>query len=423
MLKPTIEIIRTTELADEPIAIRVSELQAGSRYKVTAAMPDDTGRQWLSEAVFAADVHGVIDTSKQAPESGTYPGVDAGGLLWSMQLQMDTGELSYDNPNSIPYFMKMGLSPQTITVSLYESDHLLNQTTFATKYVSDHVQVEEINEGFVGKYFCPEQRSNLPAVIVVGGSGGGFFWSEQIAALLAARGIAAVAVAYFDFYGRYGLPRELTNIPLETFAECIRWLQSRKEIDESRIGAAGISKGGELVLLLGATFPDELKAVAAFAPSLYVLQGIRIVSSEKSSSWSYQGKPLDFLPYPDDYEAAMNFDKSKLRDIHNRAFENTEARKKSQIPVERMKCHLLLISGDKDELGTTSEMSAEAMQILQRESYPYETLHLRYPNGGHSFYIPNLPPVSLSPQVGLRDVAYAERDAWTKIMKFWQQYL
>ncbi|OBY80471.1 hypothetical protein BBG47_06300 [Paenibacillus sp. KS1] len=423
MLKPTIEMVRATELADEPIAIRVNGLQAGSRYKVAAAMPDDMERKWLSEAVFTADIHGAIDTSKQAPESGTYQGVDAGGVLWSMQLQMDTGELSYDNPNSIPYFMKMNISPQTITISLYDDSHLLDQTTFTTKYVSDQVQVEEINEGFVGKYFFPGQCSNLPAVIVVGGSGGGFFWSEQVAALLAARGIAAVAVAYFDFYGHYGLSRELTNIPLETFAECIRWLQARKEIDENRIGAAGISKGGELVLLLGATFPEELKAVVAFAPSLYVLQGIRIGSSEKSSSWSYQGKPLDFLPYPDDYETAMNFDKSKLRDIHNRAFENTEAKQKSQIPVERMKCHLLLISGDKDELGTTSEMSAEAMQILQRESYPYETFHLRYPNGGHSFHIPNLPPVSLSPQVELRDVAHAERDAWTKMMEFWQQYL
>ena len=51
-----------------------------------------------------------------------------------------------------------------------------------------------------------------------------------------------------------GLPPTLSNIPLEYFETAIEWLQHQPRLDGGRIAVSGTSRGGELSLLLGATF-------------------------------------------------------------------------------------------------------------------------------------------------------------------------
>ena len=57
-----------------------------------------------------------------------------------------------------------------------------------------------------------------------------------------------------------------------------------------RVGVIGTSRGGELVLLLGATFP-QVVAVVANVPSHVVWRrgGTR-------SAWTYRGEPLPAVP-------------------------------------------------------------------------------------------------------------------------------
>ena len=76
-------------------------------------------------------------------------------------------------------------------------------------------------------------------------------------------GYTTFALAYF---GVEGLPRELVKIPLEYFKKGFDWLRTQDTVDGRRLGVVGGSKGGELALLLGATFP-EIKVVVARAPS------------------------------------------------------------------------------------------------------------------------------------------------------------
>ena len=42
------------------------------------------GRIAADEAEFVADEHGVVDVSKQQPVGGSYKGISAMGLIWSM---------------------------------------------------------------------------------------------------------------------------------------------------------------------------------------------------------------------------------------------------------------------------------------------------------------------------------------------------
>jgi UDP:flavonoid glycosyltransferase YjiC (YdhE family) len=98
---------------------------------------------------------------------------------------------------------------------------------------------------------------------------------ECAASLLASRGYAGLALAYFSgFSGIEDCPKDLIEIPLEYFASAIHWLQERETIDGGKIAVIGLSRGGELALLLGATFPT-IKAVVGGAPSAYVQSGLR----------------------------------------------------------------------------------------------------------------------------------------------------
>jgi dienelactone hydrolase len=62
--------------------------------------------------------------------------------------------------------------------------------------------------------------------------------------------------------------------PLEYFERAIEWLKSQPEVDTNCIAVVGNSKGGELALLLGVTYPEDVRAIIGYAPSAVVWQGI-----------------------------------------------------------------------------------------------------------------------------------------------------
>ena len=86
--------------------------------------------------------------------------------------------------------------------------------------------------------------------MVVSGGGGGI--EEFRGAILASHGYAALSVGHFAVEGR---PRGLVNIPLEYFETAISWMRAQTWFDSCLLAVWGASRGGELALLLGATFP------------------------------------------------------------------------------------------------------------------------------------------------------------------------
>jgi fermentation-respiration switch protein FrsA (DUF1100 family) len=256
----------------DPVSLRVTGCQEGQCVSIRASIMDDDEVRWESVNNFVPR-NGVMDLERQAPDDGMYAGVEPMGFVWSMQPQTDEPGL----------FKHDTLAPLHMDLSVEVAGERLATETLERWVVRPNVQRTEVRtDGLVGTLFAPQRASALPGIIVIGGSGGGL--REGQAALLASAGYPALALAYF---AEEGLPKSLEEIPLEYFERAIHFMQRRPEVDGERIAVLGGSRGGELSLLLGATFP-EIKCVIAYAPSGLIWGGF----PNEGAAWTYQGKPL-----------------------------------------------------------------------------------------------------------------------------------
>ncbi len=376
-------------LVDQSLEIRVRGavpgeavvLKLGNRFKDTV---------FLSEATFEADASGVIDLLAQAPISGSYGNVDAMGLFWSRV--PITGERAAAVP---------GLSDDPLTTTLtaestdgrHSISHAIRRVYLGTGVTSRAVDAN----GFVGKLFEPPGAGPHPALLVLGGSGGGIEWSHEMAALMASHGYVTLALAYF---AAEGLPPTLDRIPLEYFGTALQWLAAQPGVAADRIGVIGVSRGGELALLLGANYP-AIHTVVAYVPS-GVVHGA--YPENGFSAWTLGGKEL---PFSGSYSAE----------------------ERTGIAVERINGPVLMISGLDDQLWPSTELTEFAVRRFQRNNFRHRAEHLRYENAGHSIGWPNGPTTTLNfrhPVSGEEmnaggtpeGTAWARSDSWARMLEF-----
>jgi len=155
-----------------------------------------------------------------------------------------------------------------------------------------------VNEnGLEADFFYRKSDWPQKAVILLGGSEGGRSWSyrSEFIKELTARGFCALSVAYF---GTDRLPQRHIAIPLEYFQKAFQWLASQKElVIPDDYALVGVSRGGELALLLGSRHP-EVKAVVAIGASPVVWVGMIDDLGRQHSAWSERGKELPFVKIP-----------------------------------------------------------------------------------------------------------------------------
>lgn len=280
--------------------------------------------------------------------------------------------------------------------------------------------------GLVGSLFKPGSAGPHPGIIVLGGSSGGIGSALYKAKMLASHGYAALALAYFAYED---LPLRLNNIPLEYFEKAIQWMETQHYVIPGKMGVLGASRGGELALLLGATFP-KIKAVVAYVPS-HVVWGYHL------SSWTHKGKPLDFVPYNITDKQRKELFKDppyKLTPIFRIRLKNTSAVEKATIPVERINGPVLLISGKDDQMWPSALMSKKVMNRLSRKKHPFPYHHLSYKGAGHGIGIPYYPTTRLHGVHSIakvdyahggnaQDNAFASVDSWPKVLRFLKKSL
>ncbi len=275
----------------------------------------------------------------------------------------------------------------------------------------------------------PPGTGPFPGMLVFGGSEGGRFMEGIFGPYFASKGYATLGIAYF---GAEGVPPELQEIPLEYFGNALSWLGARPEVDPERLGVFGASRGGELALLLGATFP-EVHAVVAGVPSGVVWPGI--VEGGVVPAWTLDGVGLPYIPAGGRPRTEPGPDDATMY-VYRPAFEESleyaseEARAAATIHVEEANGPILMLAGDDDQLWPSCTLAEIAVDRLAAEhASTYADEYVCYPEAGHFIIVPGGPTTSsnmfANPDgtwwlVGgtPRGNAHGQRDALDRTLRF-----
>jgi len=244
--------------------------------------------------------------------------------------------------------------------------------------------------GFFAEWDRPRGVRHHTAILLFGGSEGGLSL-PQLATTLVSHGYPVLHLAYF---GEPGLPQLLERVPLEYFRRALRWLAAQPEVDAKRIVTFGISRGGELSLILASTFPKLVRAAVGYVP---FFEAVPSPSNPREPAWTFHGRPVLGV-----------------------------------IPVDRIAGPVFVAGGDADGLwqsGLSVEMVAERMREHDRR----DLTALEYAHAGHSLgeVLPLQVPVSakgygiVRSQYGVLDLGgspkadeAAREDAWPKLLAF-----
>ena len=327
-----------------------------------------------SWAVFEADQDGTVDLGRDAPLEGSWDSVDVDGPIWSGP-----------NATSTAHDYEVWLTDAATEESLASG-------TFHRLTVDVGVETTVISEGTrvgtLARPAVPAARSR-PAVLVFGGSEGGASSGTYFARYLAQLGYTSFGVGYF---GAPGLPMDLERVPLEILEEDLAFLASQPDVDPTRIAVMGGSRGGELALMLGARFPDRVRAVIAQVPSGYVWGA---ASGGGGPAWTYGGEDIPFVPsagaFPESY-----FEDGEQFFIFSPTFlASIEAASPDELALATTRAELiggpvLLLAGEDDNLWPSCALADVAWQRLAASGHVAthgDEAHC-FPSAGHFIAFP-----------------------------------
>jgi dienelactone hydrolase len=393
---PRLEVGPPTTLFDGPLNVRISGLAAGQQVRLDATAKDAQGGAWASNATYVAGSDGTVDVAKAAPVAGSYTGAHDTGLVWSMAPANADSYYFVAPSDTMVLHVTATVDGRTV------GDAVVNRLSRAPGVTEHRLTLQQ--DDIDGVMFAPAKTSAPHAAVLdFGGSEGSLYTGEAEA--LASRGYPTLVIAYF---GDPGLPSTLTDIPLEYFANALRWLARQPSVDPNRIVVDGVSRGGEAALLLGVDYPDLVHAVVALAPSSVV----NSASSEATkSAWTLHGAEVPFVPYT----GSMLVTAAGHPD--------------AAIPVERIRGPIFLLCGDDDRLWPSCPSVSEIAARRVASHMPYADVSLKEPAAGHlvGSPVPNFPTRSGLFKSGNRtltvggtqeDDALGRLDAWPRLLAF-----
>jgi fermentation-respiration switch protein FrsA (DUF1100 family) len=378
-------------LIDVPRRIAVNGAPPGARVTLASRTERAGGAVWHAEATFVADAGGTVDASRDAPVAGSYAGVSAMGLVWSQVPDDGTSRDVFPSPVTAPLVT-------TLTATVEGGASASASARFTQRLVADGVTRREIRErGLVGTLYLPPGAGPHPAVMIVNGSGGGI--NEPRAALYASRGYAAFALGYFK---APGLSDYISNTPLEYFETGLRWLRDTVRPKHDFVALSGQSRGGELVLLLGATFPDAVSAVVGYVPSALVHSAQNAAdpaTGREGPTWLLGGEPLPHIWENNRTASWAPYDEGPPPHRHAHAMltalDDPDAVERARIRVERIRGPVMLLSAEDDGSWPSSRYSRMVAERLAQHAHPYPVEHLDFERAGHAIQFPYVPTTQL----------------------------
>jgi uncharacterized protein len=266
----------------------------------------------------------------------------------------------------------------------------------------------------------PDGAGPFPAVLALGGSDGGT--PEYFLDLLVREGFACLALVY---WATPETQMTFTEIPLERVERGLRFLAAEPNVGTAngRVGLIGASRGGELALLAAAVFPNLVGPVVAYTPSSVAWVGIdEHFPVTTRSSWSHNGAPLPFVPFPPGAAPARTERGLSLLPMCEAGLADTAAVQRAAIAVERATGPLLLVSGGDDRVWPTGRMCEQLVERMSRHGRARDVAHLHYPTAGHMLFPYTRPSDTSIPALPadlggtLAADAAAHRAAWPAVV-------
>ena len=419
---------RPSALVDTPVEIVLRGFPPRQPVTVTAIQSFPNAVRWRAQASFTSDDDGRVEIARQAPLAGSYDGASAMGLIWSAERLAGAGQ---------PAPADAVMRPRQVHLEATAPGGARAEATLERRVAGPGVTRQEIRaEGVVGTLFLPPGRGPHPCVIALDGGGGGV--NEYWGAILASQGYAALALGYFN---AEGLPRGLVNLPLEYFEAAIRWMRRQAWLRDHFLAVWGPSRGGELALLLGASFP-EINAVVAWMPSgvlFWALGPAEPGDSGPRAAWTFRGKPLPYLQEDNPHATAAPATAADGALAWTPAYlahlEDARAVARATIPVEKIRGPVLLVSGGDDQMWPSARLAEIALRRLAAHDHAFPFRHLTYAGAGHKILVPYgplTPRVVQLPVQGLGHLrlsqggtpqadAEAGADAWRQTLGFLEE--
>jgi dienelactone hydrolase len=162
-------------------------------------------------------------------------------------------------------------------------------------------------------------------------------------------------------------------------------LAQQPEVDATRIGVMGTSKGAEFALLAASKMP-WIKSIVAVVPSDVVWEGWGPgVEPGQRASFSWRGQTLDFVSYqgfPQEMAGFATGQDVKIRRPHDQGrAAHPERAIAARIRVEDIAAPVMLVGGGDDQLWDSGGMAQNMAQV--RHAAGLETLVRVYRDAGH----------------------------------------
>jgi pimeloyl-ACP methyl ester carboxylesterase len=365
-----------------PVTVQVEGMPKGAAVTLRASMRTKD-QAYASWATFTADAKGHIDTQTQSPIEGTWSGADPDAIVWSMA-KVSSSPIDLDRFD--------------LRVVAEVGGREVAAATLARFHASDAIRRSFVSSPVRGVLYAPTDAPARGALLVLGGDAPGVAEAESVAAWWATRGYVTLALAHF---GEGALPPTRAEIPLEYFGGAIDWLSALPEVSGKKVVAMGASRGGELALLLGATFP-KVSGVVAEAPSGLVWGATR--GDVETASWTYRGSPVAWVPSAGAAPTAAVGADGEMVYRYAPAYEaaleaaSPAALSAATTPVEYTIGPVLLFAGDDDGFWPACELSKVSYDRLLDASHlaQYGDYMICYPDAGHVLGLPGMPTTDVS---------------------------
>ncbi|XP_023203404.1 acyl-coenzyme A thioesterase 4-like isoform X2 [Xiphophorus maculatus] len=368
----TLSVQPSRGLVDEKFVILVQNSFPSSLLTIYAHHQCEDGYSWHAFAHYTSDATGAVNVSEDCSTGGTYSGVEAMGLLWSLK----------PVPGSKPGLRmrkKNVQAPMVVTISVY-SGHLTegfeDQVPLAGVeverwYMAPGVRRIPVTEdGLTATLFLPSGPGPFPGLLDLWGGGGQLV--EYRAALLASHGIASMAIDYLTC--KYTM--ETGKIVEQDYFEmAYKFLQKHPKVLGSRIAMLGLSLGTSVILKM-AVHSQIMKlscAVCVSGSHVQPMDGFLKEMVDRYKNWGSDRFTKDnkvvwrdlLLPIPTDLSL--------------------------KVDVGKLQCPLMLIVGEDDQNWCPHESAMDMKGMMERAGNNHLLTLLSYPNAGHLIEPPYMP--------------------------------